>query len=304
MDLRLIETFLEAARRASFSGAAKVLQISPAAVSQNIKSLEDRLGTRLFTRTTRSVKLTEEGMRYFQRIEPALEVLTTAAGAIAEARDELSGWVRISSTTAFGRTEILPLVHKFMQLHPNIFVELSLSDQFVDLVLEGFDFGIRAGVLPVNDYVSRLLLPITPIVCASKSYARAHGMPKKIEEIHQHQCVGFRSNASQKVFPWEFRRGKLPIKIDIEPTFIVNDPEALGRAAQEGLGLVQVGSNIALPLVRANAVVTALEAYSIQSRGMYAVYPTRRYVPKRVSLLIEFLTSRLSERSDLVTMSH
>ncbi len=300
MELRLIETFVEAARRQSFSAAARSLQISPGAVSQNVKSLEDRLGARLFTRTTRSVRLTPEGQRYFQRIEPAMKALGSAADALAEERDEMQGWVRISSTTAFGRSEVIPLVEAYMREYPRVRVDLSLSDQFVDLVTEGFDFAVRGGVLPVNDYVSRLLLPVTPLVVASPAYAKVVGLPQRIDDIGNHRCVAMRSNPTQKVFGWEFKRGKLPIQVDIDACFIVNDPQAAADAAAAGIGLAQVGSNVVLPMVRASSLVVALQQHATASRGIYAVYPTRRYLPKRVSRLIEFMATRLAERADLI----
>jgi DNA-binding transcriptional LysR family regulator len=303
MELRLIETFVEAARRQSFSAAARALQISPAAVSQNVRSLEDRLGARLFTRTTRSVRLTPEGQRYFLRIEPAMQALGSAADALAEERDEMQGWVRISSTTAFGRSEVIPLLDGYMREHPRVRVDLSLSDQFVDLVSEGFDFAVRGGVLPVNDYVSRQLLPVTPLVVASPAYAQAVGLPQRIEDIAQHRCVAMRSNPTQKVFAWEFKRGKLPIQVEIDACCIVNDPQGAALAAAAGIGLAQVGSNVVLPMIREGTLVSALAQHASASRGIYAVYPSRRYLPKRVSRLIEFMASRLAERADLVPHS-
>jgi DNA-binding transcriptional LysR family regulator len=301
MDLRLIEIFIEAARRQSFSAAARVLQVTPAAVSQSVRSLEERLGARLFTRTTRNVRLTDEGRRYFERVEPALRSLTSAAEALAEERDEMRGPIRISSTTAFGRTHALPVLRDFMAAHPGIDIELSLSDQFVDLVGEGFDFAIRAGALPQNDYVSRLLLPITRLVCASPDYARAHGLPQRIEDIARHRCIGMRSNPSQRVFPWEFVRGRLPITLEVSAAaLIVNDPQAAGEAAAAGVGLVQLGSNVVMPMVAQGRLVTCLDTFVRPNRGIYAVYPSRRYLPKRVSALLEALTQHFAERTDLL----
>lgn len=299
MDLRLIEVFVEAARRQSFSAAARTLEVTPAAVSQNIKSLEDRLGARLFTRTTRSVRLTDEGRRYFERIEPALASLSSAAEALAEERDEMRGPIRITSTTAFGRTQVLPVLQAFMAEHPRVEIEMNLSDQFVDLVVEGFDFGIRAGVLPENDYISRLLLPITRLVCASPDYAARRGLPQRIEDVPRHPSIGMRSNPSQRLFPWEFVRGRLPLSIDVASRFVVNDPQAAGEAAALGFGIAQVGSNVVLPLVAQGRLVTCLEKYTRPSRGMYAVYPSRRYLPKRVSTLLDALVQHFSERVDL-----
>ncbi len=300
MEIRLIETFVEAARKQSFSAAAKTLDLSAAAVSHNIKSLEAQLGARLFSRTTRSVRLTPEGERYFERIEPALQALGSAAEALIEERDEMQGLVRITSTTAFGRNEIIPLLRLFMSEHPRVQVELSLSDQFVDLVSEGFDFAVRGGILPVKDYVSRLLLPVTPMVVASPEYAHANGLPHRIEDIARHSCIAMKSNPTQKVFAWEFKRGKLPIKLDVQASMVVNDPLAAALAAASGIGLTQVGSNITLPMIRNGQLVSTLDSLTYASRGIYAVYPSRRYVPKRVSRLIDFMVQSMSERSDLV----
>jgi DNA-binding transcriptional LysR family regulator len=300
MELSLIETFVEAARKQSFSAAAKTLNLSAAAVSHNIKSLEAQLGARLFSRTTRSVRLTPEGERYFERIEPALQALGSAAEALAEERDEMQGLVRISSTTAFGRNEIIPLLHAFMSEHPRVQVELSLSDQFVDLVSEGFDFAVRGGILPVKDYVSRLLLPVTPMVVASPDYARLDGLPRRIEDIAQHRCIAMKSNPTQKVFAWEFKRGKLPMKLDVQASMIVNDPLAAALAASAGMGLTQVGSNITLPMIRSGQLVSTLDSVTYASRGIYAVYPSRRYLPKRVSRLIDFIVQSMGERVDLL----
>jgi DNA-binding transcriptional LysR family regulator len=300
MELKLIETFVEAARRQSFSQAAKTLGVSPAAVSHNIKSLESQLGARLFSRTTRSVRLTEQGLRYFQRIEPALSALSSAASALAEERDEMQGIVRVTSTTAFGRSELIPLFAQFMHENPRVQIDLSLSDLFVDLVSDGFDFAARGGILPVNDYISRLLVPVTPLVIASPAYALKHSLPKRIEDIHQHRCIGMRSNPTQQTFGWEFKRANLPLKIDVEASFTVNDPLGAAHAAANGIGLAQVGSNVVLPMVRTKQLVVALPEFAHSTRGLYAVYPSRRFVPKRVSKLIDFIAHALSERTDLV----
>ncbi len=311
-DLRLIGTFLQAARHESFSAAAKALGISPAAVSQNIKSLEDQLGARLFQRTTRQVKLTPEGQRYLARCAPAVEALGEAAEALKSDRDSFRGHLRVTSTTSFGRRHILPAIADFQALHPDLRVELTLSDGFVDLVAEGFDLAIRGGLLPENEYVARLLLPVTMLVCGAPDYLARHGIPTTLADLARHRLVGQRSNPSQKVFAWEFgaAQGSGVERVEIEPVLVVNDPEGAALAAASGLGLAQAGSNIVLPLVRKGRLAIVLERRAVRLRGFYAVYPSRRFAPvragsrrfapRRLTAFVQFLADRFADRSDLV----
>ncbi|WP_376100704.1 LysR family transcriptional regulator (plasmid) [Roseomonas sp. CCTCC AB2023176] len=300
-DLRLVSTFVEVARRLSFSGAARALGLTAGSVSLNIRHLEDQLGVRLLTRTTRQVRLTAEGERYLLRCAPALEALAEAEGAVREEREALSGRLRVTSTTAFGRTHLLPVIADFMAAHPAVEVELSLSDRFVDLVAEGFDLAIRGGVLPVNEYVSRLILPVTMLVCASPAYAARHGLPRTPDEIEGRRLVGMRSNPSQEVFAWEFAApGGGVVRRPVMPALVVNDPEGAALAAAAGMGLAQVGSNIVLPKVSGGQLVLALEGHAVRARGLYAVYPSRRFVPRRLAALVASVVEAFAQRPDLV----
>lgn len=302
INLRLIETFIQAARRESFSAAAKALRVSPGAVSQNIKSLEDQLQTRLFTRTTRQVRLSPEGQRFLQRCAPAVEALEAAVGAIQEEREAFQGKLRITSTTAFGRSEILPLIASFQAEHPDLVIELSLSDGFVDLVAEEFDLAIRGGVLPDSDYIARLLIPVTPLVCASPGYINAHGKPKTIKDVAHHKTIGMRSNPSQRVFAWEFSDGNQSevLRFEISPNSIMNDPQSTAQAAVHGMGLAQVGSNVVLPLVKQGKLEVLLEQHVVQTRGLYAVYPSKRYAPIKLRAFVDHLVEAFAERADIV----
>jgi DNA-binding transcriptional LysR family regulator len=299
MTLRLIETFVEAARCGSFSGAGKVLGLSPGSVSQNIKNLEDQIGVRLFERTTRQMRLTPEGERYRSRVGPALEALAEAAEVARADRDELSGHLRITSTTAFGRDEVMPVIAKFQEEHPDLKIELRLSDQFVDLVAEGFDLGVRAGVLPENEYISRLLVPITPMLCASPAYLDRTGIPESIEQLRMHRLIGIRSNPSLQVFAWEFANAKGVLREEFEPAFVVNDPAGLLQAAKLGMGIAQMGSNLAKPAIANGEVVHLLPQTMVQSRGIYAVYPSRRFVPQKVTRFVRALAEAFENRDDL-----
>ncbi len=302
VDLRLIETFIQAARRESFSAASKALHVSPGAVSQNIKSLEEQLQTRLFTRTTRQVKLTPEGQRFLQRCAPALEALNAATSAIQEEREAFRGRLRITSTTAFGRAEILPLIASFQAMHPELEIELSLSDGFVDLVSEEFDLAVRGGILPDSDLVARLLLPVTPLVCGSPDYLAKHGSPETEDDLKEHRLIGTRSNPTQRLFSWEFvdPGSTQPRRIDIQPRSVMNDPESAASAAVHGMGLAQVGSNVILPSVKAGKLRLVLSDRAVQSRALYAVYPSKRFAPKKLTAFVDHLVRAFRNRTDLI----
>lgn len=300
IDLRLIASFAQVARLASFSAAAKHLGVSAAAVSQNVKNLEARLGARLFARTTRRVGLTVEGRRFLEGCAPALDALNEAAATLRDERDGFSGTLRIASTTAFGRAHVLPVIAAFQAAHPDLRVELSLSDAVTDLIAEGFDLAVRAGVLKDSGYVSRLILPVTPVVCGSPAYLDKHGRPADVSQIADHRVVGMRLNTTKEILAWEFAGPAKGIeRLEIDPHFVVNDPEAAAVAAVEGMGLAQVGTNIALPKVREGKLEIVLADRAVRSRGIYAVYPSRKFLPKRVSAFVSALALTFSERADL-----
>lgn len=290
MSLRLIETFVEAARLMSFSAAGKALGLSPGSVSQNIKNLEDQLGVRLFERTTRQIRLTAEGERYRSQVAPALEALAEAGEAARMAQQSLSGRLRITSTTAFGRDAVLPVIADFQAAHPDLSIELKLSDGFVDLVAEGFDLAIRGGVLPENEYISRLLVPITPKLVASPEYIASAGEPVSLDALNDHRLIGMLSNPNAQVFAWEFagRDGGIERRT-IEPALIVNDPAGVLRAAQLGMGIAQLGSNLADPEIAAGRLIALFPDRAVRSRGIYAVYPSRRFTPRKVTAFVAAL---------------
>ncbi len=300
MSLRLIETFIEAARLGSFSGAGRVLGLSPGSVSQNIKNLEDQLGVRLFERTTRQVRLTAEGERYRSRCAPALEALAEAAEAARADRESLSGMLRITSTTAFGRDEVMAVIARFQHEYPDLIVELRLSDLFVDLVADGFDLAIRAGVLPENEYISRLLLPVTPLLVASPGYLEDSGTPASIDDLARHRMIGMRSNPSQQVFALEFAGSGSVVRREFDPTFVVNDPAGLLKAALLGVGVAQVGSNLSRGPIGRGELVHLLPETAVRSRGLYAVYPSRRFVARKVALFVAALVEAFENRHDIV----
>jgi DNA-binding transcriptional LysR family regulator len=301
IDLRLIESFREAARLGGFSAAARSLRVSPAAVSQNIRALEDRLGVRLFERTTRTVRLTAEGARLFDHVTPALDALAEAPAVVGDSGGAVTGVLRITSTTDFGRAEILPLAASFQERHPALVVDITLTDGFSDLVGEGYDLAIRGGVLPDSAMIARLLIPVTPLCCAAPAYLARAGAPQTPADLDRHRVVGMRSNPTQRLFSWEFADADgAVVRHDIAPHLIVNDPAAAALAAAAGAGIAQVGSNVVLPFVRDGRLTIVLGDRAVRSRGIYAVWPSRRLTPRKVTAFVAHLVHGFEGRQDLV----
>ena len=294
LDPRLLSSFLQAARTGSFSEAGRNLHLSPAGISQNIKNLESQLGVRLFTRTTRQVRLTPEGQRFMARVGPAMAALDDAVRAVSDESERIEGRIRISSTTWFGRHRLVALVARFMAEHPKVEVEIDLSDRFVDLVAEEFDLAIRIGALPENEYVARLLLPLTPLLCAAPSYLTVHGVPATMDDLAQHRCIGMRSNTERRVFAWDFNVDGEIVRHLPNAGLILNEAEAVAIAAEAGYGIAQVGSQLVEPRMAQGKLVVLMKAFTPKARGIYAVYPTRRYTPQRTKALIDFLAKHLS----------
>ncbi len=189
----------------SFSSAARQLNLTPAAVGKSIALLESRLGVRLFNRTTRQLSLTPEGERVVERARAALQALDEA-GAVAKPDADISGLVRISCGAGYGRQFVLPAIAGILDKHPQLRVELNLSDQIVDLVKEGFDIGIRGGSEPPQGMVARRVSKVATVLVASPVYLRVRGTPQDWTELTQHRRIGLRF-ASGRASQWNFKVG-------------------------------------------------------------------------------------------------
>lgn len=294
LDLRLIATFIKAAGSDSFSEAGRTLDLTPAAVSQNIKHLEAQLGVRLFTRTTRHVRLTPEGSRFLARCGPSLAALDDAVRAVTDEAERIEGRIRVSATTSFGRHFLIPLVVRFMAEHPKVAVEIDLSDRFVDLVAEEFDLAIRVGHMPENEYVARMLLATTPTLVASPTYLERSSVPRSLDELAAHRSIGMLSNTERRVFAWEFTIDGKGVRREVSADLVINESEAVTIAAAAGHGIAQVGSHLAAAWIARGELVPLLADCAPLDRGICAVYPTRRYTPHRTSAFIEFISENLS----------
>lgn len=280
-----LEVFARVIATGSMSMAARDLGLSPAVVSKRIKRLEDRLGTRLLQRTTRQISLTEAGQGFHQRILAVLAGIEEAETYASGRSSEVSGTLKISAPTSFGRMHIAPHLKAFMDAHPDLAIQLVLSDEFTDIVGGGFDLAIRIAELTDSTLVARRLASVRRLLCASPDYITAHGMPQGIDDLKRHRCLPAHNH---DVWRLEGPQGTLNIRP--EGMLITNSSEVIREAVIAGLGIALRSTWDIGEELKGGRLVQVLPAYEgSHNVALSAVYPSRQFLPAKVRLFIDYL---------------
>ncbi|MGO7955129.1 LysR family transcriptional regulator [Rhizobium leguminosarum] len=287
-----VEAFLSVAHHRSFRKAAAELGVTPSAISQAVRALEERVGAVLFIRTTRSVGLTEAGERFLTRAKPAFEELVAASAVARGLGQRPAGLLRLTVPPAVVPILLEPLIASFCQAFPEIEVEVAANEGLVDIAAEGFDAGIRLGQFIAADMVAVRLTPPFPLaVVGSPEYLRRRGRPERIDDLRQHACIRMRrSNGS--IAPWSFVSGKKPIEAVVSGPLIAHDFPTMLGAAVEDMGLAQVPEPIAAGPVKAGKLVRVLEAFAPMAPGVFLYYPSRHQVMPKLRAFIDHVKSR------------
>jgi DNA-binding transcriptional LysR family regulator len=298
IQLGSVEQFCKAAELGSFTAAAEFLGLTPAAVSRSISRLEKRLGVRLFSRTTRSIKLTNEGQLFWKECQAALEQIAEAERAITGGQTVPSGLLRISVSTAFGTHRLLPLMPRFTDAFPQIDIELSISDRIVDFVEEGFDVAIRLGIQRDSRLVAYKLEDASLGVYGTPAYLKRHGTPLTLGDLDAHDCIQFISPNTGRPMTWLFtgEHGEEIEHAVRSRMRVLND--ALGCVAwvNAGGGLYQTYSFAAAAAVGRGDLVEVLRDHGGRSRPFSILYPQNRHLSAKVRAFVDFLRSALSEQ--------
>lgn len=299
-NLQGLVSFVESAAGGSFTAAATRLGLTPAAVSKNVIGLERQLQVRLFNRSTRRLRLTAEGEAFLAKSTEALRLLDEAVNQVSQAGGEPSGRVRISSGISFGRRYILPMLPVLARRHAQLQVELSLDNRAIDLVAEGFDIGVRGGVLRDSSLVARRLARLPLALVASPAYLRRHGVPREPAELSGHELLGVRFSSGQ-VGGWRLKRpsGRAD---DWEPPARMwcSDPEALVDLALAGHGIAQMGLHHAAPYLRSGRLKLVLQQrHDPGDRQIALHYPHRQFLSTRVRVVVEALLQHFEQQQDL-----
>lgn len=296
--LPALYVFARIAHHGSFTRAAAELGMSASALSQTVRTLERRIGLQLLNRTTRNVSLTEHGARFLEQLRPGLDQIDLALTALEGSRSDPAGVLRINVPRVAATLLVMPMLDSFQRAYPNIRVELSVREEFVDLVGGGFDAGIRLGESLDKDMVAvRVSADERMAVVGSPAYFARHGRPKSPDELHTHRCIRFRFTGSGALYRWEFERNGRELEADPEGSLTVNDNDLMVDAARRGLGLAFVFRSSAAADLASGALEEAMPEWSTQFPGFFLYYPraaaAHRQMPLKLRVFIDALRERM-----------
>ncbi|WP_224369227.1 LysR family transcriptional regulator [Hyalangium versicolor] len=289
-----VVVFVAVAEAGGFTAAAKKLGLTTAGVSKAITRLEEQLSTRLFTRTTRSVHLTEAGTRYLNRCRPALEELTRGEDEAQEEAGTLRGRIRVELPVSFGRLIVIPLLAEFQLSYPEIVLDLRLNDRYVDLVQENIDVTLRMGALKDSSLIAHKLGMTRSCMCAAPSYLERMGMPRSITDLQQHSLITYVSQETRRPYAWRFRVGSEVLFMNPTSRIEVDDSGGNRALALAGAGIIQDLSCHVRDDILAGRLVEILPETAAPAFEVALVFPAGRSTTSRVSALVKFLRARLT----------
>ena len=292
-----LSAFMVVAEERNFTRAAKQLGISPATLSQTIRSLEERLGLRLLNRTTRSVAPTEAGEKLLQRLRPVIDDYEAAIESLNDFRDKPAGLLRITVAPPVAQSVLGPVLAQFLAQYPDIRLEISADSANVDIVAQQFDAGIR-----LSDRVDRDMIAVKITdewryaVVGAPSYLAAHGTPRTPQDLAEHNCIRIRL-PSGALMPWYFRGNDKVLDIRVSGSLIVNDGVLVRSALLDGVGLAQVPWASAAEGIKNGVLVAVLQDWTLTVQPFALYYPSRRQTPAALKALIDFLRKDLRGRA-------
>lgn len=285
-DFSAIPVFVAVVETGGISKAAVKLKITKSAVSKRIAQLENRLGTRLLHRTTRTLALTESGERYFDFAKQALIAAENAEHAVVQLQGAPRGQLRIQAPMSFGLLHIADLVPDFLLQYKDINIDLILDDKPLDLIEHNIDLAIRAGDMLDSNYIGRPLAPLHSVTCAAPEYIKNFGLPKSPTELTDHNCLLFSYSPQQN--HWAYFKNNEQFNVDVSGNLQVNSSEALKMALLKGLGVARLPSFVAGELIRQGRLVNLFPDYRMPNKQLFALYPERQYMLKKVRVFLNF----------------
>ena len=291
-----MNAFVAVLEQNSFTRAAKQLGLSPARVSELIRSLEASLGVRLVERTTRSVAATAAGERLLTRLRPVLDEYDAALDSLNDFRAKPAGTLRLTIPPPAAEFLLAPVITQFLKAYPEIKLDVSVNDALADIVAERYDVGIRAGERVARDMIAvQIGDPMQIVVVASPAYLAERGTPKTPQDLERHNCIRIRFS-SGAFLPWRFASKRRSLEVQVDGSLVVNDMALAIRAVSDGLGLMQFARMYFAPMLANGRIVTVLDDWAPPPfEGFYLYYPSRRQTRPALKVFIDFL--RNSQRA-------
>jgi DNA-binding transcriptional LysR family regulator len=293
MFLPDVRTFLAVASAGSLSAAARQLDVVPMQVSRRIAAMEEDLGVRLFHRTTRSLTLTAEGEAFIPYARAMADAEAGARAELSPLQGKASGVLRMTAPSGFGQSVVLPMLSQILEANPDLRIDLDLSDQQVDIVGQGFDVALRIAPLEDSELVAKKIAPNPRLICAAPAYLKRRGRPSTVAELDDHACI--RLSAVRR---WPLVVNGELIRKHVDACFTTTSVEAARTVAVQGLGLVQLTYWDVFRQLADNSLVRVhLQDASMEDLPVWAMMPSRRYVPNRVNVFLAALQSQIAELS-------
>lgn len=290
-----IQAFVFAIQRQGIGQAAAALNVAASVISRRLSALEKRLGTRLVERSTRTLRLTEAGSFYYQRMQDWLADVDDADARLADWQQRVTGNLRMALPNVLGRLHIAPLLPTLLERYPELRLELIFSDRVEDLLAGGFDLAIRTGQLHDSRLVARKLADSHRLLVASPDYLQKHGTPTHPAELGDHVCLPF---AVRDQLPqWQFQRGNEQLQVTIDGRLQANQGEALLSAALAGFGITQLARYLINPALERGELVALLPDWQVPATGIYAVWPSARFTPLKVRVVLEFFVDYFRQQA-------
>jgi DNA-binding transcriptional LysR family regulator len=288
-----LDSFVATADEGSFSAAARRLGLTPAAVSKSVARLEAGLGVRLFQRSTRSLSLTTEGEQLYRQVRLPWSEIGDALADLRQGAGRPAGTLKVSMAPAVGRTYFVPLLDGFLAQYPDIVPDLYFENRQVDLVAEGFDVAIGGGIELTEGLIARELAQVRIVLAAAPSYLARFPAPDEPEGLARHRGLLRRSIASGRLVPWALKNDEgREVVAAVRPVAVLDDPEAIARAAACGLGIAMLPLPHALPLLESGELVRILPAWHAETRPLSIYYASRKLLPAKVRVFVDYIVEQ------------
>jgi DNA-binding transcriptional LysR family regulator len=289
-DLADLTSFVAIADKLSFRAAAALLGVTPSALSHTMRQLEERVGVRLLNRTTRSVSLTDAGLRLLERLRPAIDQVAGALEDLNAERQRPFGRLRIHANQFGAALVIAPVWRRFLATYPDVHLEVRVDETTADLVAMGFDAGIGPRDRAAADMTAvRVMGPMKVALVGAPTYFARRRPPRGPDDLASHTCIEYRRRANETMFEWPLERNGKPRQISVNGRLMVDSPELAVRAAVDGLGIAYTLEALAEPFLRSGQLVRVLEDWSPSFEGFFLFYPGRRQVPAALRAFIDMI---------------
>ena len=299
MDLyAVMQVFVRVAEARSFSGVAREMDVAQSTVSKEVSALEEHLGARLVSRTTRTFNLTSAGREFYECSRDILDAVAAAETAIGTGRQSPAGLVRVGCPATFGRLFVAPRVAPLLARHRDLRIELVMNDGFVDLVEEGIDLALRVGALPDQTIVARKVGTTFCAIFGAPSYFARHGHPRRPRDLLDHNCIVYTNLRAGN--EWRFAGpAKSAVNVRVRGNFLTNNAEALREAVFSGIGVAAAPTWMFHREMAEGRVTKVLREYELDPLPISLIYPSRRFVPAKVRIVSDFLADEFQTESAL-----